>query len=149
MSGFLSSLQEHGSWDLERRLIVRPFPQPLAGQAPDRAQWTMLRKELGRLSGFIVFVGGEKMVEGQRVAADGVYAEREIAEETGAFLLPIGATGGAAKQIALDLLATKPDGIRAATPAELLALLDDKKSPNDLAQTAMDVILRVSKEGTL
>jgi len=33
ISGFLSALQRRGSWDLERRLIARPFPQPLEGKS--------------------------------------------------------------------------------------------------------------------
>jgi hypothetical protein len=49
VSGFLSSLQQTGSWDLERRLVVRPFPQPLLGKEPNQEQWQLLRAELGRL----------------------------------------------------------------------------------------------------
>ena len=46
VSRFLSALQHAGSWDLDRRLIARPFPQPLYGREPDREQWAMLRAEL-------------------------------------------------------------------------------------------------------
>lgn len=144
MSGFLAALQEHGSWDLERRLIARPFPQPLAGASPDRNQWQLLRAELGRLAGFIVFVGGEKIADGKRVLADGVFAEREIAENNGAFLIPIGATGGAAKQIAQDILANPHSGRRTPTNAELLALMDPTKSPGELTKLVLGIIQRAS-----
>jgi hypothetical protein len=97
LSGFLSSLQQTGGWDLESRLIVRPFPQPLHGEEPNRKHWELLRTELGRLSGIAIFVGGQKLDGGKLVDADGVLAECEIATKNGSFLLPIGATGGAAR----------------------------------------------------
>lgn len=107
MSGFLSSLQTSGGWDLERRLIVRPFPQPIGGAAPDRAQWGLLRAELSRLAGTVVFIGGLKSDGLNTVEADGVHTERDIAEKRGAFLLPIGASGGAAQSIARSLIGSR------------------------------------------
>jgi Sir2- and TIR-associating SLOG family len=100
VSGFLSALQRGGMWGLDQRLIARPFPQPLSGKEPDSEQWSMLRAELGRLSGIVIFVGGQKIVDGQLVEADGVNTERDAADQNGAFLLPIGATGGASRRIA-------------------------------------------------
>jgi SLOG family protein/SIR2-like protein len=145
VSGFLSSLQQTGSWDLERRLIARPFPQPLAGREPNREQWEMLRLELGRLSGIAIFVGGEKLVDGKIVDADGVFAEFDIAAKNGSFLLPIGATGGAARRIAERLLAQsgKPE-LRHPTKSELRDLMEDK-SPAALVRAAMTIVQRVAE----
>ncbi|OPY99235.1 hypothetical protein A5906_26260 [Bradyrhizobium sacchari] len=54
------------------------------------------------------------------VPSDGMRREFEIAQEKGLVLLPIGATGSIAKQLADDLLArTTPGGV---DPAELSAL---------------------------
>jgi hypothetical protein len=110
ISGFLGALQRKGSWDLERRLIARPFPQPVEGQVPNREQWAALRAEMARIAGAIVFVGGAKIEGGNIVAANGVRAELEAALAAGAFLVPIGSTGGMAKLIAEELLDARGSG---------------------------------------
>ena len=146
VSGFLSALQHTGSWDLDRRLIARPFPQPLAGREPDTQQWAMLREELARLSGLVVFVGGLKMTDGKAVDAEGVYDELTAATNRNAFLLPIGATGGTSAKIAQNLLTTRTRA-RAAplfpSEDELKALLDQTKSPSELVALTLSIIKRV------
>jgi hypothetical protein len=147
VSGFLSALQRAGSWDLDRRLIARPFPQPLHGNEPDHEQWALLRAELGRLSGVVIFIGGQKVVEGRIVDADGVYVEREVADRNGAFLLPIGATGGASKRIAESLMGTSKDpSAQARRPSdkELAALLNESKSSSELVALANKIVKRVA-----
>jgi hypothetical protein len=143
VSGFLSSLQQSGSWDLERRLIARPFPQPLAGKEPNREHWQMLRSELGRLSGIAIFVGGRKLEDGKVVDADGVFDEFEVASNNGSFLLPIGATGGAARRIARRLLDRPKPHLRQPTRNELKDLMEEK-SPDALVKAAMAIVRRVS-----
>lgn len=145
LSGFLASLQRTGSWDLERRLIVRPFPQPLHGKAPDRDQWQLLRHELGRLSGITIFIGGQKIVDGHVVEAGGVHAEYEVAVANGSFLLPIGATGGAAQRIAERLIAM-PVSPRSHQPSktELKRLASKKKKPSELVTEVTSIIRRVA-----
>lgn len=128
IAGFLEALRDGGGWDLNRRLIARPFPQPLAGNAPDSVQWTALRRELARQAGITIFLGGTKLEDGAVVVAQGVMEEFELALEAGAFVLPIGATGGAAAEITgiligSDLPSTGSGAIRP-TDAEL-ALLND------------------------
>lgn len=149
ISGFLDTLRVGGGWDLERRLIVRPFPQPLAGQPANRAQWTALREELARLSGAVIFVGGAKVVDGTEVIADGVLEEARLAEAAGAFLLPIGATGGAARQIADQMIGSglASDGFGAQRPTddELRALSDASTSTADLVDLVGAILKRVGK----
>jgi hypothetical protein len=148
VSGFLSALQQVGSWDLDRRLIARPFPQPLEGKEPDAAQWAMLRSELGRLSGIVIFVGGVKMIDGQIIEADGVHTEREVADQNGAFLLPIGASGGASMRIAEGLLGSPVETGRPSrrpSDQELKALLDERKSSSELVKLAMRIVKRVGQ----
>ncbi|MHC4042232.1 SIR2 family protein [Bradyrhizobium sp. 23AC] len=144
VSGFLSSLQRTATWDLNRRLIARPFPQPLLGQEPNLEQWDLLRRELGKLSGSIIFIGGQKVENGEVVDADGVLSEFEVAKTSGCFLLPIGATGGAAKRIADQLLNSSSANIRCPRRAELNALLDVRKSPTQLVDVALAILRRVT-----
>lgn len=96
--GFVSALRKGDEWDIDRRLTARPFPQPLEGQPPNRREWTALRTELAQHAGAVVFVGGMKIEDGKKEPeiAKGVLEEFELAKASGAFLLPIAATGGAA-----------------------------------------------------
>lgn len=107
ISGFLNALQRFGSWDLERRLLVRPFPQSPEGEQPNKSQWQALREEMARISGSIILVGGAKFVNGRMTQADGVRAEMEIAAAKGAYIIPVGATGGMARAIAEEILSKK------------------------------------------
>jgi hypothetical protein len=98
-----------------------------------------LEGELARQAGVVVFVGGAKLDGTNLVSAPGVLEEFEIAKAAGVFLLPLAASGGAAKEISdslmgSGLLTTGPDAVRP-TDQELL-LLDDRATdrPTLLAQ---------------
>ena len=97
LGGFLDGLRRGGAWDLERRLIARPFPQPLSNADPQAAHWASLRAEMARLSGAAVIIGGLK--EGGQLA-DGVFAESDAALAAGSLVVPVACTGGAAAEIA-------------------------------------------------
>ncbi|EPR14527.1 hypothetical protein M527_28685 [Sphingobium indicum IP26] len=149
ISGFLEALRDGGGWDLNRRLIARPFPQPLAGAEPDAAKWTELRKELARQAGGIIFIGGVKQEGDKLVPARGVLEEYEAAREVGAFLLPIGATGGAAQEIAEKLIgsdveATGPKAMRP-TDDELKILLDPATKRQAVLECIDAVVTRLTK----
>ncbi|TCP97589.1 SIR2-like protein [Sphingomonas sp. PP-F2F-A104-K0414] len=101
VAGFLDALRCGGGWDLERRLVARPFPQPIAGGMPDEDQWVALRAELARIAGIVVFVGGVKIdpATGSPMVAGGVLDEFEAAKAADCFMIPIASTGGAAARI--------------------------------------------------
>ena len=148
-AGFIDKLRQDGGWDLDRRLIVRPFPQPLAGEEPDRERWAALRAEMARQAGIVIFLGGSKLVSGSPVVADGVLKEFEVAKEAGAFLLPIGSTGGAARQIADDLLGSSIpwEGVNAARPSDHeLAILSSAATPAEsLLKVVREILQRLAK----
>lgn len=136
IAGFLESLRDGGGWDLSRRLVARPFPQPLGGAAPDAASWTALRKELARQAGIAIFIGGAKLEGGNLVPAPGVAEEYALALESGAFLLPIGGTGGSAREIAekligSDLPSSGEDAVRP-TDQELQHLMNPDIGRQDI-----------------
>lgn len=149
MSGFLSSLQRNHSWELGQRLIVRPFPQPFGDGHPDKSQWTLLRKEMARVAGTIIFVGGAKEQDGELVEANGVLEELEIAKAAGARLLPVGATGGAAAVIAQQLIGSELPATGASkrrpTDAALRRLANSDLSPSQLVDETMKVLAALLK----
>lgn len=149
IAGFIESLRQDGGWDLDRRLIVRPFPQPLADEEPNRERWTALRAEMARQAGIVIFLGGAKFEGGSQIVADGVLKEFEAAREAGAFMLPIGATGGAAEQIAQDLTgsAIPSQGASAARPTdeELAVLSNPATTPDKLLKLVREILQRLAK----
>jgi Sir2- and TIR-associating SLOG family/SIR2-like domain len=149
VAGFLEASRNGGGWDLNRRLIVRPFPHPPAGHAPDRTQRAALRGELARQAGVVIFLGGAKLDGTDLVPAPGVLEEFEIAKAAGAFLLPVAASGGAAKKISDNLMgsglsATGPDAVRP-TDDELLLLGDSATDRSTLVRRIAKILDRLNK----
>ena len=145
LSGFLSALQRSGSWDLERRLIARPFPQPLRGEEPNLTQWEGLRAEMARIAGAVIFIGGAKWDGQQLVEATGVRAELEAARTAGAFVLPVGSTGGTAKAIAEEMINAPGTTLRKSTPRPSktdLRMLMKAGEPNAVAEAVLSVLLK-------
>ena len=90
---------------IEEGLVLRPFPQ--AGSAEDRAAlWEEYRHEIISHVGIAIFLFGTKLDEGgELVIADGMLREFDIAREQGVAVIPVGATGGAAKVLSDKVLA--------------------------------------------
>lgn len=153
LSGFLGALRLGGGWDLERRLIARPFPQPLVGNQPNDEEWAALRLELARQAGIAIFIGGAKLVGDVLKVAQGVEQEFKVAKHAGVFLLPVGATGGAAQKISDQLLGSELalSGRDAQRPTddelrELSApdLLDSKGGRSKLVSLVFKIIDRLA-----
>lgn len=149
IAGFLDALRANGGWDLQRRLIARPFPQPIPGASPDRAQWAALRSELARVAGVVIFVGGMKIDPntGATVVAGGVLDEFEAAKAASSFVIPIGSTGGAAAQISDSLIGSKIDvsGLNAMRPTdeELKALARPGISIEEIVKMVSEILARI------
>lgn len=149
ISGFLDALRNGGGWDLDRRLVARPFPQPLAGTQANIGQWTLLRRELARQAGVVIFLGGAKVEDEKIISASGVLEEFSLAKAAGAFLLPVAVTGGAAREISDQLLGSLLPAAGAGavrpTDAELKQLSDPKVSMDALTEQIFDILKRVTK----
>jgi hypothetical protein len=80
--------------------------------------------------------------------ADGVLDEFKAAKKAGAFLLPIGATGGAAERIAKELVGSDlaPRGKAAQRPSndDLRALADKSASISELVERSLGIIRKVT-----
>lgn len=147
ISGFLDGLQRTGVWDLDRRLIARPFPQAIGSETPKPAHWAALRQEMARVSGTVIFLGGAKDGDGKTLVADGVLAEFEAANKADCNLLPVSCTGQAAAVIStLDTNRVKT-GVASASrwpTSQELAQLAEKESPELVVQRVMKVLKRMS-----
>ncbi|HEX8381810.1 MAG TPA: SIR2 family protein [Sphingomonas sp.] len=86
---------------IEDLIVVRPFPQVIP--TPQRqAVWEQYRQDIIGEAGLGLFLFGNKEVGGSIVPADGVRREFEIAHQHGLALIPVGATGSMARELAAE-----------------------------------------------
>jgi hypothetical protein len=104
VAGALRELMSTKS-SIEDGLVLRPFPQ--VGAPDERAVlWEDYRQEIISNVGIAVFLFGNKIDEhGDLTIADGMLREFEIARQQGVAVIPVGATGAAAKELARRVLA--------------------------------------------
>jgi hypothetical protein len=98
-TGALREIMQTKGSRIEDALVLRPFPQ-----ADDASQlealWEAYRREIVSRAGIAIFLFGNKEENGQITLSDGMIREFEIARNQGVLVLPIGATGSAAKVLA-------------------------------------------------
>jgi hypothetical protein len=140
ITGFLGALQRGGDWDLQRRLVSRPFPQPVGDTVPNQEQWTALRTEMARLSGAIVMIGGARVLDGELVSAAGAEEEYALAKASGALVVPVGSTGGTAGMIGDRALSGELADARLPSKADLKALADPDLDPQRVALLVREVL---------
>lgn len=96
LSGALEQLYADGATNIDRRLILKPFPFA----SPRRDLATKYRRDLLATAGFAVFLAGNKSAaDGSIVLSDGVQEEFRIAVENGSIPLPIASTGWVAADL--------------------------------------------------
>jgi hypothetical protein len=115
VSGALGMILKEATPNLEKSLLLRPFPQE-APPGTDMATFrTRYRDGMIQQAGVCVFICGLKEATGggPPIVADGVVEEYESAKRLGRIVVPIGATGGAAAEIwhRLDKAGTLPPGL--------------------------------------
>ncbi|GAA3099867.1 SIR2 family protein [Rhizobium viscosum] len=133
---------------VDEALILRPFPQAMHG-GDDPDLWASYRQEILSHAGIAIFLFGTKEADGKVQLSDGMLREFEIARENGVAVLPIGATGGAAEDIAryaLGHLATiVPElGEKAKETIERLLVRPDR--PIELLEPLLEAI-QILQEG--
>ncbi|MQR84845.1 hypothetical protein GFV16_02655 [Bacillus megaterium] len=95
ISGALEEIYMNQGKIDDSRLILRPFPQ----NTEAKKQWEKYRQDMISRAGISIFIYGNKVKDGKLVNADGVISEFEISNKQNNFLVPVGATGSAAKQL--------------------------------------------------
>jgi Sir2- and TIR-associating SLOG family/SIR2-like domain len=146
IAGALGVILAETAPNLEKSLLLRPFPQePPSGMDLSSFQRTY-RDGMISQAALCVFICGLTAASGAApVIADGVMHEFGSAKRLKRVLLPIGATGGAAKKIwdkvAADLAALCPHISR----KDFDLLNDPKQTPKALASIVGKVIAAVDK----
>lgn len=126
----------------------------LGGSRPNEDEWAALRLELVRQAGIAIFIGGAKLAGDKLEVAQGVEQEFDVAKNAGVFLLPVGASGGAAQKIS-DLLSgsgLSSSGQDAVRPTDkelkLLStpgLLTSEEGRRKLVSQVIEIIDRIAR----
>lgn len=74
-------------------LTLRPFPQSESGGKTLKELWTEYRKDMITDAGVMIFMFGNKLVDGKIVEANGMIEEYQIAREKYKYIIPVGSTG--------------------------------------------------------
>lgn len=99
INGALEEIFTNKGKKINDYLTLRPFPQAESGGKTLKELWTEYRKDMISESGVMIFVFGNKLVDGQVVEADGMLEEYRIARVKDKYIIPIGSTGFAAESI--------------------------------------------------
>jgi SLOG family protein/SIR2-like protein len=83
----------------DERLQLWPFPQQVPAGTDRAVFWRQYRERMISNAGVCIVLGGNKLVSGAVVPADGVRQEVEIARSQGKSVIPIGATGYVAREL--------------------------------------------------
>jgi len=132
-AGALAHLYASPTPNLDRALLLRPFPQRLPSNTDEAAFRTRYREDLIENAGLAVFIAGAVLQDGTPCAAPGVMEEYRLARSMSRVIVPIGATGGAAREILSELRRNPPAGDCAVPPELLDTLADEQLSPEAIA----------------
>ncbi|KJS18752.1 MAG: hypothetical protein VR72_21275 [Clostridiaceae bacterium BRH_c20a] len=122
---------------VDEHLCLRPFPQIQSGTKSLKELWEEYRQEMIEHSGIAVFIFGNKETQDGVVLANGMIREFEIAKEKQKYIIPIGSTGYAAKQILDEVEAAIGDYPYLLNYLEVLKTETDE---NKLISAVLDII---------
>lgn len=99
INGALEKIYSSRDLTVGDRMVLRPFPQsPPPGQSRDEL-FARYREDLVSLAGTAIFMFGNKLENETVINAPGVAQEFDLAFENGLTVIPIGATGYAAREL--------------------------------------------------
>ena len=100
INGALDEIFSKGQ-SIEKKLILRPFPQKKSGEKSLKSLWTEYRNEMISMAGVSIFVfGNKRTLDTTDISiANGMLEEFEIAKAKGNFIIPIASTGYASQLI--------------------------------------------------
>lgn len=144
IGGAIEELYRAGASGIERRLLLRPFPQTKPRGVSREELWAKYRRDLVAPAGFAVFIAGNKYdpESGELISAAGVRAEFEIAREVGAYPLPIGATGSVASELWSEVRDDFPNIFPKKTPKRPFLALGSSRATDEEILDALFILIR-------
>jgi hypothetical protein len=149
MIGAQEELTRPESGRIGQRLRLFPFPYWMPEGLDRDNYYTSNRREMTSQGGITIVISGNKLdiQSGAIVNSPGVAEEVKMAKATGQYVIPVGATGHAAKRIWEEAIADPLkwfQGIDAS--AELKLLGDVSLTPDQLVQVIFDLIKKIRNQ---
>lgn len=106
INGALQYAEDNGFNDINRILLLRPFPQKASKEISLPNLWSKYRENMISNSGIAIFVFGNTLNKnnGKIENAGGLQKEFEIAKKNGVKIIPVGITGYQTKKIYTELI---------------------------------------------
>lgn len=129
---------------LAHRAILRPFPQAASQDDIEKVKafWKNYREEMIGLSGFAVFVAGNKLEGNTIVPASGVRQEFDTAMRLGRLPIPVGATGFVAEDIYNEVVPRLRELYGTVDVVEPFKVLGSKDATNERLVDAVASIIK-------
>ncbi len=100
INGALDEIINNKYRHIDEHLCLRPFPQFASNVNDDLTKlWNNYRVNMITESGIVIFIFGNKNIDGKCVDADGVIKEFGIAKIYNKYIIPVGSTGYASEYI--------------------------------------------------
>ena len=129
---------------LGQRLKLFPFPYWHPKEAERMAYYKTNRSEMAAQAGVSIFIVGNKQKDGVTINSPGVMAEFEEAKKNRHFVIPIGASGHAAKAIWDLVMADTKTFYGTADVKHELDVLGNPASTNDeLLKAIFDIVAKI------
>lgn len=138
--GALEQLYQDKQHSLERRLILKPFPQKRKADDDMEGFYRRYREEMISKCGIAIFIAGNNADFPD--AAPGVLEEYEIARDLHRIIIPIGSTGFAAKRIWEEVRASRKNFYGTKVSAQLMDQLNDPALNNREIHKAISQIIK-------
>ncbi len=145
ITGALEQIYINESGLEKDQLLLRPFPQDESGIIPLKELWKKYREDMCDYSGIAIFIFGNKIENSELVISNGMISEFEIAHSKSLFIIPIGATGYASKEI-YDLVDKDLSnyGYNTQELVDKFKLLNTYSTSKTLISTILEIIETVS-----
>lgn len=140
INGTLEEIFQNKDKKINDFLTLRPFPQSESGGKSLKSLWTEYRREMIDDAGVVIFLFGNKLVNGDIVSADGMMEEYQIAKEKGKFIIPIGSTGYTAKQVYDEI---KKESQEHWYLQDSLKVLENELDPEKIINEVKQIINRI------
>jgi hypothetical protein len=141
LAGALEIILAEAAPNLEKGLLLRPFPQTIPKGLKKADFYKRYRDTMVQQAGICIFIGGLKdSGKAQLVIADGVLEEFNATQELDRVAVPIGATGGAARWIWETLARDAAYTLPGLNRKEFNQLNMDGLSPADAAKLVTKVL---------
>lgn len=143
INGALEEIMTSKYKHIDEHLQLRPFPQILSGDNTSLEDlWRNYRNDMIRECGVAVFIFGSKLIDGKVVEANGMIQEFQIAKERGKKIIPVGSTGGTAREI-FDIVKERIEEFPYLT--NYIQELETEVDPDKLVKLVCEVVCKLRK----